>query len=160
MITLQPRDECEPGRCLARCQDFLETTGRTTEKKNKLCLPTGAATHRSTISASSWPASAPEMTWQRAPDLQEWVDRSRLNITRGLGENEDRGTVRELQAPRFAALSPALDKLQVFAVQATPQERARMFEVAKSARRLKVQRVGGRTTRNPTRPTSRDKTAS
>ena len=29
-----------------------------------------------------------EMGWQEAPDLQEWVDRSRLNLMSGL-ENED-----------------------------------------------------------------------
>ena len=71
-----------------------------------------------------------EMGWQDAPDLQEWVDRSRLNLMSGLGENDDRATVRELQGRFFAALFPALDKLQVFAAQATPRERARMFEPA------------------------------
>ena len=51
----------------------------------------------------------------------------------GLGEHEDRATVRELQGRFFAALFPALDKLQEFAAQATPRERARMFEPAASA---------------------------
>ena len=46
----------------------------------------------------------------------------------GLEENDDRATVRELQGRFFAALFPAFDKLQVFAAQATPRERARMFE--------------------------------
>ena len=74
-----------------------------------------------------------EMGWQDAPDLQEWVDRSRLNLMSGLDENDDRATVQELQGRFFAALFPALDKLQVFAAQATPRERARMFEPAAGA---------------------------
>jgi hypothetical protein len=73
-----------------------------------------------------------EMGWQEAPDLQEWVDGSRLNLLNGLIENEDRAIVRELQGRFFAGLPPALDKLQVFAAQATAQERARMFEPAAS----------------------------
>lgn len=44
--------------------------------------------------------------------------------------NEDGEAVRELQGRFFAALFPALDKLQVFAGKATPRERARMFEPA------------------------------
>ncbi len=72
------------------------------------------------------------MRWQEAPELQEWVDRSRLNLLCGLGDNEDRAAVRELQGRFFGALFPALDKLQVFAAQATSRERARIFEPAAS----------------------------
>jgi hypothetical protein len=38
----------------------------------------------------------------------------------------------ELQGRFFDSLFPVLDKLQVFATQATPRERARMFEPATS----------------------------
>jgi hypothetical protein len=67
------------------------------------------------------------MGWQEAPELQQWVDRSRLNLLSGL-ENEDGAAVRELQGRFFDALFPAFEKLQVFAAEATPRERARMFE--------------------------------
>jgi hypothetical protein len=70
------------------------------------------------------------MGWQEAPELQEWVDRSRLNLLSGL-ENEDGATVRELQGRFFGALFPALEKLQVVAGQATPRERSRIFEPAR-----------------------------
>jgi hypothetical protein len=111
-------------------QGFLETTGRTTEEKNTLC-PLTVMPHtpfdylRAVLAGIST-----EMGWQDAPDVQEWVDRSRLNLLSGLGENEDRATVRELRGRFFEALFAALDKLQVFAAQATTQERARMFEPA------------------------------
>ena len=58
-----------------------------------------------------------EMGWQDAPELQEFVDRSRLNLLSGWEEHDDRDTVRELQGRFFAALFPALEKLQVFAAQ-------------------------------------------
>jgi len=73
-----------------------------------------------------------ELGWQEAQDLQEWVDRSRLNLLSGLGEHDDPGTVRGLQTRFFDSLFSALDKLQLFAAQATPRERARMFDPVSS----------------------------
>ena len=67
---------------------------------------------------------------QAAPDLQEWLDHSRLNLMSGLGEHDDPATGQELQGRFFAVLFPALDQLQVLATNATPQERARMYEPA------------------------------
>ena len=112
-------------------QGFLESTGRTTEEKNTLCPPTVMPHTPFDYLRVVLAGISTEMGWQEAPDLQEWVDRSRLNLMSGL-ENEDGATVRELQGRFFAALFPALDKLQVFAAQATPRERARMFEPAAS----------------------------
>ena len=110
-------------------QGLLETSGRSTEEKNRLCPPT------------AWPHTpfdylrvilagvATEMGWQDAPELQEFVDRSRLNLIRGLGTatDDDPAHIQEVQARFFAALMPAFDQLGVFADRATPQERARMF---------------------------------
>jgi hypothetical protein len=111
-------------------QGFLETTGRTTEAKNALCPPTTMPHTPFDYLRVILAGISTEMGWQEAPDLQEWVDASRLNLLSAPGGNEDRATVRELQRRFFAALFPAFDKLQVFAAQATPQERARMFEPA------------------------------
>jgi hypothetical protein len=113
-------------------QGFLESTGRTTEEKNTLCPPTVMPHTPFDYLRVVLAGISTELGWQEAQDLQEWVDRSRLNLLSGLGENEDSATVRELQRRFFAALFPALDKLQVFAAQATPRERARMVEPAAS----------------------------
>jgi hypothetical protein len=113
-------------------QGFLESTGRTTEEKNALCPPAVMPHTPFDYLRVVLAGIGTEMGWQEAPDLQEWVDRSRLNLMNGLEENEDRATVRELQSRFFAALLPALEKLQVFAAQATPRERARMFEPSTS----------------------------
>jgi hypothetical protein len=73
-----------------------------------------------------------EMRWQDAPDLQDWLDNSRLNIMAGLEASDDGTLVQELQRRFFTALRPAVDKLQEFAAQAAPQERARIFDPAAS----------------------------
>ena len=113
-------------------QGVLESTGRTTAEKNRLCPPAVMPHTPFDYLRVVLAGIRTEMGWQEAPDLQEWLDRSRLNLMSGLDENADRATVRELQGRFFAALFPAFDKLQVFAAQATPRERARMFEPAAS----------------------------
>ena len=109
-------------------QGFLETTGRTTEEKNTLCPPTVMPHTPFDYLRAVLAGISAELGWQQAPDLQAWLDGSRLNLLSGLRENGDGDTVRELQSRLFTALFPALDKLQAFAAQATPQERARMYE--------------------------------
>ena len=103
----------------------LEASGRSTDEKNRLCP------------ALAWPLTPfeylhvvlagiqTEMGWQDAPELQQFVDRSRLNLMSGLDEHEDGTALRELQRRFLAALFPAIENLAVFAAQATPAERAR-----------------------------------
>jgi len=111
-------------------QGYLESTGRTTEEKNALCLPTGMPhTPFDYLRAISAGIST-EMRWRDAPDVQEWLDHSRLNILAGSDAGHDATLVHELQQRFFAALLPAFEQLQVFASQATPRERARMFDPA------------------------------
>ena len=109
-------------------QGLLEATGRTTDEKNRLCPPTVMPHTPFDYLRVILSGIRTEMGWQAAPEIQEWVDRSRLNLMTGLEENEDQATVRALQSRFLVALFPALDQLQVFAAHATPQERARMFE--------------------------------
>jgi hypothetical protein len=111
-------------------QGFLEATGRTTAEKNRLCPPAVMPHTPFDYLRVVLAGISTEMRWLHALDLQTWVDRSRLNIMSGLGEDEDRVSVRELQGRFFAALAPSFDKLHVFAEGATPRERARMFEPA------------------------------
>jgi hypothetical protein len=109
-------------------QGFLESTARTTDEKNKLCLPTGWPHTPFDYLRAILAGISTEMAWGVAPDLQSWVDRSRLNIMAGLENSDDRDSVPELQGRFFTAVFPALDKLQLFASQATPRERARMYQ--------------------------------
>jgi hypothetical protein len=106
---------------------FLEASERPTEEKNRLCPP------------NPWPQTPfdflraillgikTESEW-RDPDIQAWVDASRLNLVGGLAGHPDRDAVRALQSRFLAALFPALDNLRLLAAQASDAERARMFE--------------------------------
>ena len=113
-------------------QGFLESTGRTTAEKNALCPPTVMPHTPFDYLRAIMAGISTEMGWQEAPELQAWVDHARLNLLCGLGENEDGAAVQVLQSRFFESLFPAFDKLQVYAAQATPRERARMYEPAAS----------------------------
>jgi hypothetical protein len=109
---------------------FVEASGRATAEKNRLCRP------------NPWPQTPfdwvrhlltgmrNEMEWQSAPDVSAWVDASRLNLVRGLDEAPDRAAVDALQGRFLTALFPALARFDELALQATPAERARIFEPA------------------------------
>jgi hypothetical protein len=106
----------------------VESSGRTTEDKNRLCPPT------------AWPHTPfdylrvilaginAESGWFDAPDLQEFVDASRLNLLSGLGAADDAEDITALQTRLFTAIGPAFEKLRAFAETATPRERARSFQ--------------------------------
>ena len=106
---------------------FVEATGRSTADKNRLCPP------------NPWPHTPfdwvrhiltgmrTELEWQSVPDLPAWLEASRLNLVKGLDQDPDQAAVADLQARFLTALFPALAKLEEFATQASPAERARMF---------------------------------
>jgi hypothetical protein len=107
---------------------FVESTGRTTDEKNALCPPAVMPHTPFDYLRCVLAGISTEMGWQSAPDLQAWLDASRLNLLQGLDDAEDRAAVGDLQGRFFTALFPAFEKLKAFAAQATPQERARMYE--------------------------------
>ncbi len=108
-------------------QGFVESTGRGTDEKNELCPPSSMPHTPFDYLRCIMDGITTEMGWQAAPDLAAWIESTRLNLLRGLGEHDDPTVVRDLQHRFFAALPGALDKLAVFTEQATPRERARMF---------------------------------
>ena len=69
------------------------------------------------------------MGWQD-PDVQAWVDASRLNLVGSLVDQPDQEAVGALQGRFLAALFPALDNLERLAAQASDAEHARIFEPA------------------------------
>jgi hypothetical protein len=105
---------------------FVESSDRTTAEKNALCPP------------NSWPHTAfdflrhilvgirTEAGWQDA-DLVNYVEESRLNLLGGIAKDPDHATVSALQGRFITAMFPALEKLDLFASQATPAEQARIF---------------------------------
>ena len=110
----------------AALQGVLEASDRTTDEKNRLCPPTVLPHTPFDYLRVVLAGISTEMRWQQAPDLQDWIDRSRLNLMSGLAQ-DDRATVRELQGRFFAALPLAMERLREFTARATTQERARLF---------------------------------
>ena len=107
-------------------QGVLEASGRSTDDKNRLCVPTTMPQTPFDYLRAILTGIRTELGWSDAPDLREWVDGSRLNLLRGLGADGDDAELGDLQVRFFDALGPAFERLEVFAAGATPRERARM----------------------------------
>jgi hypothetical protein len=108
---------------------FVEASGRSTAEKNLLCRP------------NPWPQTPfdflraillgikTELAWQD-PDIQGWVNASRLNLVGSVVDHADQEAIRALQGRFLGALFPALGNLERLAAQASDSERARIFETA------------------------------
>jgi hypothetical protein len=107
---------------------FLESTGRPTDEKNALCPPTGNPHTPFDYLRAILLGARTETGWLQAPDVQHFVDHSRLNLLSGLGERGDGAKLQDLQGRFLEALFPAIEKVSVFAQRATQRERARIFE--------------------------------
>lgn len=70
---------------------FLETTSRDDEAKNRLSRPNPVPRVGSRLdwAWNIYLAARNEVAWQREPDIQAWLQRSRLNISRALPEHLD-----------------------------------------------------------------------
>jgi hypothetical protein len=127
VITLQPITRVSLSLSTALTA-FVEASERSTADKNRLCQP------------NSWPHTPfdwirhmltgmrTEMEWQGAPDLGAWVEASRLNLVKDLPQDPDGAAVAALQGRFLTALFPALDKLDQLTANASPAERARIFD--------------------------------
>jgi hypothetical protein len=125
-ITLQPLGRVSPSFS-AGLIGFVESTSRSTDEKNRLCVP------------NPWPQTPFDWTrhillgvrsegaWIGEDDVRAWVDASRLNLTGALPQVADRDGVRALQNRFFTALFPALENFERLAADATPAERARIY---------------------------------
>ncbi len=107
---------------------FIESTGRSTKEKNAICAPTGNPHTPFDYLRAILNGIGTEMSWAEAPEVQDWLDHSRLNLLCGLEEQDDVSKVADLQGRFFEAVFPAMDRLSEFARCATPQELARMPE--------------------------------
>ena len=56
------------------------------------------------------------------------MESSRLNLMKGLDQYSDKAAVADLQRRFLTALFPALTRFDTLTANATPAERARMFE--------------------------------
>jgi len=106
---------------------LVEASGRSTDEKNRLCRP------------NPWPQTPfdflraillgiqTEVAWQD-PELQTWVNASRLNLVGDVVDHPDQEAVQALQRRFLTALFPALENLAQLATQVSDAERERIFQ--------------------------------
>ncbi|MGI1845986.1 hypothetical protein [Rhodococcus sp. SJ] len=109
-ITLQPvRTGLVPFN--AALVGFVEATGRDPAEKNRLCPPNRLPDVPLDWIRGTLVETNAEYAWSKEPDMADWLERSRLNTSRGLRHRADRPLVREATR-RFAThVRPALANL-------------------------------------------------
>ncbi|MFZ2174719.1 MAG: hypothetical protein WAW17_11925, partial [Rhodococcus sp. (in: high G+C Gram-positive bacteria)] len=95
-----------------------EATGRDLAEKNRLCPP-----NRLPDTPLDWVRGTlietnADYAWSKDPDIAEWLERARLNTSRGLRQRSDQPQVREAMT-RFARnVRPGLAHLTALLAQA------------------------------------------
>jgi hypothetical protein len=94
--------------------------------KNRLCLANPYPDAASDWIPVTCIAQRAELAWLAEPDLSAWLQRSRLNATRGFGDHLDDPQLASALTRWFANVEPALAKLETFMAQIPPpgQDRA------------------------------------
>ncbi|WP_137872859.1 NAD(P)-binding protein [Rhodococcus sp. Q] len=109
-ITLQPiRSGLIPFN--AAFVGYVEASGRGADEKNRLCpanrmpdVPLDWVRGRLTEMAA-------ERSWSKEPDIAEWLERSRLNHQRGVGEHRDEPAVRDAVGRFVECVRPGVARL-------------------------------------------------
>jgi hypothetical protein len=104
---------------------FVEASDRTTAEKNRLCRPNAWADTPFDWLHHLLTGVRTELEWMDAPDVLAWIEASRLNIVKDIGQGPPS---EELQTRFLMALGPAFEKLDTFTEQASDRERARIFD--------------------------------
>jgi hypothetical protein len=109
-ITLQQVRTCQPSFNAALVA-FVETTRGDDAEKNRLCPPNPYPDAAVDWMAGTRISTHAESTWMRDPDMARWLERSRLNAARGIGDHLADPSVQSALT-RFAAnAEPAMDRL-------------------------------------------------
>lgn len=108
---------------------FVETTGRSTAEKNRLCPPNMWFDTPFDWIRHLLTGMRTELEWRAAADVLEWAESSRLNLMKGLDQSTDKAALADLQSRFLTALLPALAGFETLTANATPAERARIFEI-------------------------------
>jgi hypothetical protein len=91
---------------------YVESSRDNNADKNALCPPNPYPNHALDWIGNNfvmWSASA---AWTRQPDLQEWLERSRLNVGRGVAKHMGDPRMQSAIGRLMANLQPALANLQ------------------------------------------------
>ena len=90
---------------------YVEATREDTVEKNRLCPPNRQPNTPADWARGLMVSMGADRLWSKQPDISEWLDRARLNPTRGLRQRAHEPQVRSNLA-RYAQLArPALSNL-------------------------------------------------
>ncbi len=128
-ITLQCVTRMHP-TLSAAVAGYLETTGRSTSEKNRLLPPNPYSDTPFDFLRAVVMGLHTEVRWAAEPDVQAWLDASRLNVVKDLASTDDHDELADLQGRFLTAIFPALEKLRAFRAVASPAEQELMFDPA------------------------------
>jgi hypothetical protein len=109
-ITLQPLRTCQP--CFnSALIGHLEATRDDLEEKNRLCPPNPYP-----VVSEDWlrmfvSSNTTQFHWTQDSDLAEWLNRSRLNVSRGIKERRNEPELRAALQRLKQSMGPALTNL-------------------------------------------------
>lgn len=125
-ITLQCVTRMNP-TLSAALAGYLETTDRSTAEKNRLLPPNPYSDTPFDFLRAVIMGLHAEVRWVTEPDVQAWLDASRLNVVKDLAVTDD-DELPDLQGRFLTALFPALARLRAFRAVASPAERELMYD--------------------------------
>jgi hypothetical protein len=126
-ITIQPTIRMHP-TLAAALTGYVESTDRTTEEKNRILTPNPYSDTPFDFLRAVVLGLAAELRWREVPDVQAWLDASRLNVLRDLPVTADRDDLRALQGRFLTAFFPAHDRIHELAGTVSPAEQARIVD--------------------------------
>ena len=118
-ITLQQIRACQPVFSAALA-GYVEAARGDDAQKNLLC-----PANPYPVTALDWIpvtciAQRAEMAWFADPDLSSWMQRSRLNASRGVRDHLDDPLMKSALERLFTSIEPAIAKLETFMAEAPP----------------------------------------
>jgi len=110
-ITLQAVRTCFPTFNAALIA-FVESTREDDAEKNRLCPPNPYPSTAVDWIATTSMSQRVQVTWSQEPDIVAWMDRSRLDVGRGIIAHASEPRVQAALARYVANNEPAIDKLE------------------------------------------------
>jgi NAD(P)-binding Rossmann-like domain len=112
-ITLQQVRTCQPTFNAALIA-FVEAARDDDAEKNRLCPPNPYPVSAFDWISGTYISQRAEARWRREPDLAEWMERSRLNASRGVGEHMSDTRLQSALARLVADSKSGMDNLRSF----------------------------------------------
>ncbi len=109
---------------------FVECSDRSTSEKNRLLPPNPYSDTPFDFLRAVLGGLRTEMGWLGEPDVQGWVDASRLNVLKDIDSFADPDRLAELQTRFLGAAGPAYARIDEWAALASREEQGRIWDPA------------------------------